>query len=206
MPCTTDDSQSSASIASAVRPRRALLKKSPAEAGLRLNWLATSRLLALEFTPGRPSSSLAEASAAFVPFIEKLERAGSRRNAPPPPSWNRVLFKLVYGEVEEVVPGHAALMNVLWEMGRRPDLTMLLSQAVRVIPSLPSRPAAIGFAVQRVGNEQWAHWPIAAALEARIRTAVEQHFGDLYAQGADGFAPRWINMGREALITWQPGK
>ena len=147
----------------------------------------------------------------IVPFIEKLERAGSRRviltvNAPPPPSWNRVLFRLVYGEAEEVVPGHAELMNVLWEMGRLPDLSMMLSQAVRVVPRLPNRAAASGFAVQRVANEQWAHWPVATALEARMRATVERHFDELYAQGADGFTPRWINMGREVLITWQPGK
>src|SRR5215469_12176085 len=106
----------------------------------------------------------------IVPFLKKLERAGPRRviltvNAPPPPSWNRVLFKLVHGEAEEVVPGHAELMNVLWEMGRLPDLTVLSSQNIRLIPTLPRRAAAIGFAVQRVANEQWAHWPVAAELE-----------------------------------------
>lgn len=147
----------------------------------------------------------------IVPFIEKLERAGSRRviltvNAPPPPSWNRVLFQLVHGEAEEVVPGHAELMNVLWEMGRLPDLTMLVSQNVRLIVPLPSRAAAFAFAVQRVANEQWAHWPVAAAFEARTRATVEQHFDELYTQGADGFTPRWITIGREVLITWQPGK
>jgi SAM-dependent methyltransferase len=147
----------------------------------------------------------------IVPFIKKLECAGSRRvivtvNAPPPPSWNRVLFQLVHGEAEVVVPGHADLMNVLWEMGRLPDLTMLLSQNVRLIVPLPSRAAALAFAVQRVANEQWAHWPVAAAFEARTRATVEQHFDDLYAQDADGFTPRWITMGREVLITWQPSK
>jgi SAM-dependent methyltransferase len=146
----------------------------------------------------------------IVSFIEKLERAGSRRviltvNAPPPPSWNRVLFQLVHGEPEEVVPGHAELMNVLWEMGRLPDLTMMLPPNVRYIVPLPIRAAALGYAVQRVGNEQWAHWPVAAAFEARVRATVEQHFDDLYVQGADGFTPRWIKLGREVLITWQPG-
>jgi hypothetical protein len=116
-----------------------------------------------------------------------------------------VLFHLVYGEAEEVVPGHVELMNVLWEMGRLPDLSMLLSQAVRVVPTLPSRAAAIGFAVQRVANEQWAHWPVAAELEARMRATVEQHFDELYARGTAGFTPRWLNMGREVLITWQTG-
>ncbi|HEY6577975.1 MAG TPA: class I SAM-dependent methyltransferase, partial [Rhizomicrobium sp.] len=141
---------------------------------------------------------------AIVPFIEKLERAGPRRviltvNAPPPPSWNRVLFQLVHGEAEEVVPGHAELMNVLWEMGRLPDLTMLSPPNVRYLAPLPSRAAAIGYAGHRLANEQWAHWPVAAALEARIRFAVEQHFDELFAPGADGFAPRWINLGREVL-------
>jgi hypothetical protein len=59
--------------------------------------------------------------------------------------------------------------------------------------------------VQRVANEQWAHWPVAPALAARIRATVEQHFDELYTHGADGFTPRWIGMGREVLITWQPG-
>ena len=147
----------------------------------------------------------------IVPFIEKLERAGSRRviltvNAPPPPSWNRVLFRLVHGEAEEVVPGHAELMSVLWEMGRLPDLTMLLPPNVRYIVPLPSRAAALAYAVQRLANEQWAHWPVAAAFEAHARATVEQHFDELYAQGPEGFTPRWIALGREVLITWQPGK
>ena len=146
----------------------------------------------------------------IVPFIEKLERAGSRRviltvNAPPPPSWNCVLFRLVHGEAEEVVPGHAELMSVLWEMGRLPDLTMLLPPNVRYIVPLPSRAAALAYAVQRLANEQWAHWPVAAAFEAHARATVEQHFDELYAQGPDGFTPRWIALGREVLITWQPG-
>ena len=147
----------------------------------------------------------------IVPFIKKLERAGSRRvvltvNAPPPPSWNRVLFQIVHGEAEEVVPGHAELLNVLWEMGRLPDLKMLLPPSVRYVVPLPSRAAAVAFAVQRLANEQWAHWPVAAAFEARTGAKVEQHFEELFAQGADGFAPRWITLGSEVLITWQPGK
>ena len=147
----------------------------------------------------------------IVPFIEKLERAGSHRviltvNAPPPPSWNRELFRLVHGEAEEVVPGHAEVMNVLWEMGRLPDLSMLLAQNLRYVVPLPNREAALAHAVQRVANEQWAHWPFTAAFEASSRAMVERHFDELFAQSADGFVPRWINLGREVLITWQPGK
>jgi SAM-dependent methyltransferase len=145
----------------------------------------------------------------IVPFIEKLERAASRRviltvNVPPPPSWNRVLFQLVHGEAEEVVPGHAELMNVLWEMGRLPDLKTLPPQNVRHFGPLPTRAAAVAFAAQRLASEQWAHWPAAPAFEARARGRIEQHFEELFAQGADGFTPRWITGGREILITWQP--
>ena len=147
----------------------------------------------------------------IVPFIEKLEHAGSRRviltvNAPPPPSWNRVLFQLVHGEAEEVVPSHVELMNVLWEMGRLPDLTALSPPNVRYIVPLPNRTAALAYAVQRLAGEQWANWPATAALEAHTRATVEQHFDELYAQSADGFIPRWIGLGREVLVTWQPGK
>ncbi len=102
----------------------------------------------------------------IIPFISKLERAG---NAPRRHDRQRAaaafvepqLFKLVYGEAEEVVPGHAELMNVLWEMGRLPDLTMLPSQTARMVVTMPGRAAAMGYAVQRVAAEQWAHWPVA---------------------------------------------
>jgi hypothetical protein len=30
----------------------------------------------------------------------------------------------VYGEAEEVVPGHGELVNVLWELGILPDLSL----------------------------------------------------------------------------------
>jgi len=77
----------------------------------------------------------------IVPFIERLERAGSRRvivtvNSPPPPSWQRVLFHFVHGEAEEVVPGHVELVGVLWELGILPDVRVLPLHAARpIIPS-----------------------------------------------------------------------
>ena len=47
-----------------------------------------------------------------VPFLTALERAARRRilltvNHPPPPSWNRKLFRLLHGEDEQIVPSHA---------------------------------------------------------------------------------------------------
>src|SRR5215468_8630761 len=90
----------------------------------------------------------------IVPFIKKLERAGRQRvlitvNSPPPPSWHRVLYHLVHGESEEVVPGHMELVNVLWELGILPDVRVLpLHSAMPLVPA-PTREAAIAGAVAR---------------------------------------------------------
>src|SRR5215813_2529161 len=63
----------------------------------------------------------------ILPFIKKLEQAGCRRvlitvNSEPGPSIQRVLYQLVHGEAEEVVPGHVELINVIWELGILPDI------------------------------------------------------------------------------------
>jgi hypothetical protein len=79
-------------------------------------------------------------------FVNKLELAGRRRvlitvNSPPPPSWQRVLFQLVYEEIEEVVPGHVELANVLWEQGILPDIRILPLPAPSPIIPAPTREA-----------------------------------------------------------------
>ncbi|MDO8689591.1 MAG: hypothetical protein Q7R39_06205 [Dehalococcoidia bacterium] len=147
----------------------------------------------------------------IVPFIEKLEQAGGRRvlitvNSPPPPSWHRVLYRLVHGETEEVVPGHAELVHVLWELGILPDLRVLPLPAARLIIPAPTREAAIAGEVARFGGDQWALWPLGSDLEQRLRRLLEARFDELFAAGPDGFIPRWITPGREILITWQPAK
>jgi SAM-dependent methyltransferase len=145
----------------------------------------------------------------IVPFIQKLEHAGRRRvlitvNSPPPPSWNRVLYGLVHGEPEEVVPGHVELVNVLWELGILPDVRVLpLPPPGPTIPA-PTRDAAIAGALGRFGGDQWAWWPRGADLEQRLRRLLETRFDEFFAAVPDGFVPRWITPGREILITWQP--
>lgn len=144
-----------------------------------------------------------------VPFVEKLERAAARRvlitvNDPPPPSWNRVLFELVHGEPEEVVPGHVELAELLWEIGILPDIRVLPLCTARPIVPAPTRAEAIERAVAGY-RPQWAFWPMGADLEARLRGILEERFEALFAAGAEGIVPRWINPGREVLITWRPG-
>ena len=145
----------------------------------------------------------------IMPFVEKLERAGRRRvvitvNSPPPPSWNRVLFQLVHGEAEEVVPGHVELVNVLWELGILPDVRVLPVPGARALIPAPTREAAIALALNRFGGDQWSIWPLGPDLERRLLDLLESRFDELYAQGSDGFVPRWVTPGREVLITWQP--
>jgi Methyltransferase domain len=144
----------------------------------------------------------------IVPFIEKLERVGRRRvlitvNSPPPPSWHRVLYHLVHGEPEEVVPGHVELVNVLWERGILPDVRVLpLSLPSAFSVPAPTREAAIAGAARF--TDQWTFWPLGADLEQRLRRLMETRFEELYTAAPDGFIPRWLTLGHEILITWQP--
>jgi SAM-dependent methyltransferase len=145
----------------------------------------------------------------IVPFISKLERAGARRvlitvNSPPPPSWQRVLFHLVHGEAEEVVPGHVELANVLWELGILPDIRVMPLHAARPIIPAPTREGAIAARVAGFGGDQWALWPLKLDLEQRLRAILESRFDDLFTSGPEGFVPNFITPGREILITWQP--
>ena len=143
----------------------------------------------------------------IVPFIVALGTAATRRvivtvGNPPPPSRNREVFRLVYGEDSEPVPGHAELVNVLWELGIRPDVRMPPDPTMVPVPA-PSREAAIANAVAAVRGHQWAFWPLDPDLEARARQAVEARFDKLFKQTADGYLPRWGSPGREVLITWE---
>jgi len=144
----------------------------------------------------------------IVPFIEKLEQAGRRRvlitvNSEPGPSIQRVLFQLVHGEAEEVVPGHIELINAIWELGILPDIRVLPQPTAPFTPA-PSRDAAIAGAIARFPGEQWGWWDLGSDLKARLRSVLDARFDELFAAGAEGFVPRYVAPGREILITWQP--
>jgi hypothetical protein len=144
----------------------------------------------------------------IVPFIKKLEQAGHRRvlitvNSVPGPSFQRVLYQLVHGEAEEVVPGHVELINVIWELGILPDIRILPQPTVPFAPA-PSRDAAIAGVIARFPGEQWGWWGLGSDLEQRLRVILESRFDELFAAGPEGFIPRYLRPGREILITWQP--
>jgi SAM-dependent methyltransferase len=144
----------------------------------------------------------------IAPFIKKLEQVGRRRvlitvNSVPGPSFQRVLYQLVHGEAEEVVPGHVELINVIWELGILPDIRVLPQPTVPFAPA-PSRDAAIASAIARFPGEQWSWWDLGSDLEARLHSVLEARFDELFAANAEGFVPRYVAPGREILITWQP--
>ena len=146
----------------------------------------------------------------IVPFIKKLEQAGRRRvlitlNSVPGPSFQRVLYQLVHGEAEEVVPGHVELINVIWELGILPDIRVLPQPTVPFTPA-PSRDAAIAAAIARFPGEQWGWWELGSDLERRLRSILEARFDELFVGGPEGFIPRYVAPGREILITWEPGR
>lgn len=143
----------------------------------------------------------------IVAFITKLGIAASRRvlmtvNSPPPPSWNRELYRLLFGEPEEIVPGHVELVNVLWEIGIEPDVRMLATPTT-VFPPQPTREAAVQYTIGRFIGDQWAIWPLGPELEARLRRVLETGFDELFTQTAHGYAATWITPGHEVLITWE---
>jgi hypothetical protein len=144
----------------------------------------------------------------IVPFIKKLEQAGRRRvlitvNSVPGPSFQRVLYQLVHGEAEEVVPGHVELINVIWELGILPNIWVLPQPTVPFTPA-PGRDTAIANAIARFPGEQWSWWNLGSDLEQRLRGILESRFDELFAASPEGFIPRYVTPGHEILITWQP--
>ncbi len=144
----------------------------------------------------------------IVTFIRRLEASGSRRvlitvNHPPPPSWNRKLFATVFGEEEEIVPGHMELVQVLWEIGIQPDIR-LQPEPTAQYPAAPTRDAAIEAAIARFSSDQWAIWPLGEQLERRVRSILENQFHDLFAETPNGYVQSWLTYGREVIVTWEP--
>jgi SAM-dependent methyltransferase len=142
----------------------------------------------------------------IVPFIRRLEQAASRLvimtvGSPPPPSRNRAAFQVCYDEPSEPVPGHAELVNVLWELGIEPDVRMLPVLPMTTDPA-PTHEAAVELALAQLRGHQWAFWPLTRELEALARRRVEARFAELFEETAAGFRPLWTVPGREVLIAW----
>ena len=136
----------------------------------------------------------------IVTFISKMEETAKRRVvitvwSVPPPNQNAPVFRVVYGEEQEALPGHRQLLPVLWEMGILPD--------VRVLPDsfLDGLPQTREAAVEEATRGQWLsprHQDLAIAN-------IQEHFSELYEEAAEGYRPLWRPEVRELLITWEAG-
>ena len=139
----------------------------------------------------------------IVRFISKLEAAARRRVviaiwSVPPPHRNGRIFRLMYGEEQAPVSGHADLLAALWEMGILPD--------VRVLPEMPwwevDLPQTEEAAVKMVLEGSW----LQPSEHERASKAVEAHFGELFAAGPQGYRALWQEPMKELLITWEPDR
>jgi 2-polyprenyl-3-methyl-5-hydroxy-6-metoxy-1,4-benzoquinol methylase len=142
----------------------------------------------------------------IVPFVRKLEAAARRRViilvwSEPPPNLRSRPFRLVYGEELAPLPGHRALLPVLWEMGILPD--------VRVLPMRPT-PAGLPSHVRypQTHEEAMAYTLVGQWLAPRdrdrARGVMEARFQELFERTSEGFRPLWQMDPRELLITWEP--
>lgn len=140
----------------------------------------------------------------FVPAIERfvgrLVEAARRRvtivvNSTPPPNQVADLFELLHGTPQSLVPGHQALLPVLWEMGFLPE--------VRVLPVMPPGAAPL-FRTREEAVESLTFAPqlIGADVEMIRRTASE-HFDRLFAVTEGGWVRPSTATTRAVLITWE---
>ena len=135
----------------------------------------------------------------IVPFVEALLAAARRRViigvwSVPPPNAAAELFKAAFGEEQELAPGHAELLAVLWEMGVLPDVHVLPGDFPLPQPPLATEDEAVRF---YLGTLQPIDEP---AAEERIRA----NFDRLFTRNEKGFLPAWRSHNREMLITWEP--
>ncbi len=136
-------------------------------------------------------------------FVKKMEAAARRRViiaiwSIPPPHRDGRIFRLVYGEDQAPVSGHADLLAVLWEMGILPD--------VRVLPELPwwevDLPRTKEAAVQMALQSSW----LDPSDHLRAGTVISTYVDELFARTPEGYRPLWRQPMKEMLITWETGR
>ncbi len=141
-------------------------------------------------------------------FVAKLDAVARRRViisifSVPPPMHNATLFKMVYGEDQSTVPGHAQLLPALWEMDILPDVRFLpLGTHFNGVEQLPTFPQTKESAVEMSLAGIW----LAPHHRDRGESAVREHFDSLFEESDEGFIPLWLPAAQEMLITWETGK
>lgn len=172
------------------------------EAGITNARLVPSSLLETEGTRGDISFSadVTYFVRDITSFIRHLEAAAGRRVmitvwSEPPPNRRAELYRLVYGEEQEVLPGHRQLLPVLWDMGILPE--------IRVMPESPwwenQIPPTKEAAVEMLLEDRW----LKPEDRDRAKILFESNFEELFATSQAGFLPQWRSEMHELLITWE---
>ena len=135
-------------------------------------------------------------------FIRKIQAQGKRRAmitlwSQPPPNRSAEIFALIYGEEQEILPGHRDLLPVLWEMGILPDIIVLPDS-----PWWESVPQSREDAMSLALAGRW----LKPGDQDSARKLVEERFDELFVFGSEGFRPKWRQDMRELLITWETGQ
>lgn len=135
-------------------------------------------------------------------FIEKLSRAARRLAAVnvysvPPPNSGADLFELEHEEKQALVPGHAELIAVLWEMGLLPE--------VRVLPLLRQGGGGQFLTVLKTKEEaiaSVANIP-GRAPSSTLPDLAAAHFDEVFVERDGGWVRRPSADARPLLITWE---
>ena len=136
-----------------------------------------------------------------VAFVRQMEAAAARRLmitiwSEPPPNRRANLFQMIYGEEQNIFPGQAQLLPVLWDLGILPDVLVMPESPWWENQRPPTREAAIEMVLEdRVVKPQDRDW---------AQPLIESRFDELFAVSVAGFVPQWRSDMREILITWEP--
>ena len=131
-------------------------------------------------------------------FLAKLAGAARRRvvivlGSVPPPNMNAPVFRLAFGEEQELVPGQRELFPVLWELGLLPE--------VRVLGQSPLFPEPLHTSLSAAVDALLARPPFAG--NERARRAIEAQCEELFRATPQGYLPAWRPPSRTLLITWE---
>ena len=130
------------------------------------------------------------------PFVQKLVAASRRRvmvlvDSVPPPNRGAEVFRLLFQEERERVPGFQELLPVLWDMGIIPEVRLTPGQQIR----FTTREEAVTSALRMAGD--------AKIDQERARSLIEERFDDLLAPTPEGYTWRTSLNAPGLLITWQ---
>ncbi len=131
-----------------------------------------------------------------APFVKKLEEQATDRVVilemmETPGSQMAPFFERVHGKSLTALPGVRQLLNLLWDMGIFPDVTMLN-------PETPIMGADLSSTLERLRRMLAVEEGTDA--DERLCAAADE----LLVETGEGLTVRGANMRRQAIITWRP--